>query len=315
MEDKELKVENITFIYPNGVKALDNVSFTISWLESKIVGILGPNGAGKTTLLNILTTTFKNFEGKASINGFDTKRDYYKIREIISVATQQLIVDALLSVEDNLYIYGRLARLKGLGEKIESLLTSFHLDDKKKELVLNLSGGQMRRVQICRALLKEYAEIFFIDEPTIELDPIGKMTVWNEILRLKNNGKLVILATNDMDDVENVCDEVIFINKGKVIFQGKTKELKEKYKENEKVVIKTFSEFPLEKLNDIKDDFQGTQFEKSSNNEVVIYTTKGKEIIPKVVENFLRNGIEVKEVDIILPTLNEIFNIVVRKNE
>lgn len=226
-----------------------------------------------------------------------------------------MIVDALLSVEDNLYIYGRLARLKGLEEKIESLLTSFHLDDKKKELVLNLSGGQMRRVQICRALLKEYAEIFFIDEPTIELDPIGKMTVWNEILRLKNNGKLVILATNDMDDVENVCDEVIFINKGKVIFQGKTKELMEKYKENEKVVIKTFSEFPVEKINNIKDEFKETQIEKSSSNEVVIYTMKGKEIIPKVVENFLKNEIEVKEVDIVLPTLNEIFNIVVRKNE
>ncbi|MCM8808277.1 MAG: ABC transporter ATP-binding protein [Candidatus Omnitrophica bacterium] len=315
MENKKIQIENVTFIYPNGVKALDDISFDIFSNRGKIVGFLGPNGAGKTTLLNILTTTFRFFKGRVLINELDTKKDYYKIREIISVAPQELIVDALLSVEDNLYIYGKLAKVKNLSDKIEKLLNFFDLNDKRKEQVLYLSGGQQRRVQICRALLKEDAEIFFIDEPTIELDPVGKSKVWDKLVELKNDGKLVILATNDMDDVENLCDEVVFINKGKIIFQGETRELKERYKNDEKIIIKTFTEVSFEKLKNIKNDLRDIQIETNSSYEHIIYTRKGKEFIPKVMEIFLRNNIKIKEVDIVLPTLNEIFNIIVKKNE
>lgn len=226
-----IRVSKVSFTYSNGCQALHDVSFSIDSERGKIVGLLGPNGAGKTTLVSILSTVFKKFTGEAYICGLDAKKHYQSIRNLISIAPQELIIDALLTVSDNLFIHGAVdgIPLHLLRERIPPLLKEVNLWDKRHQLAINLSGGQMRRLQIIRALLKREAKVFFIDEPTIGLDPIGKQVIWRQLTELKQESKLVFLASNDMVEVEKLCDEIIFINKGEILFKGTVDEAKRSF--------------------------------------------------------------------------------------
>lgn len=227
-----IRVNNVNFTYPNGTQALYDMYFAIEGGEGgKIVGLLGPNGAGKTTLVHVLTTVLRRFKGEAYIGGLNVKTDYRSIRKIISVAPQELIVDVLLTVSDNLYIHSAINGIPPslLKQKIPPLLKKLDLWEKKDQLALYLSGGQMRRLQIARCILKSEAQVFFIDEPTIGLDPIGKQIIWNELLELKQENKLIFLASNDMIELERLCDEIIFIDKGRILFKGTVDDAKISY--------------------------------------------------------------------------------------
>jgi len=277
-------------VYGGTVQALSNVSFKVP-VDTKIFGVLGPNGAGKTTLMNILTTSIKPTKGEAKICGYNILKQPDKVRPLVSYVTQEIEVDALLSVYDNLYIYGRLRGLKKreAEKRAEELIEKLGLVGLENRLVLTLSGGQMRRVQLARCLVVR-PKILFVDEPTLGLDPVGKKIIWNMLRGLSEEGTLIILSSNDMAEVEKLCEDTIFINHGKIICQGSPDELKEKF--SMEIVIKA-------KLRNNRNDQNGIlEIKVNNKNECTKVLSR---ILPKT------EWITIRE-----PTLEEIFAEIVR---
>ncbi len=237
--EERIRVKGVSYSYGGKYRALENVSFTAKF-ENGVFSILGPNGAGKTTLVNLMTTSMKLQKGSISILGYDVKRDRKIIRSMISLCPQDLELDVMLSIKANLWSYGLIRGLKKdlLKKRIDELLETFALTEKRDKRIIELSGGEMRRVQLMRALLDPTAKMIFIDEPTLGLDPIGKKKTWDLIKEMTKEGYLFLLTTNDMVEVESLSNEILFLNKGKKILQTTVKEFKKLYAGRKKIHIK-----------------------------------------------------------------------------
>ena len=215
-------------IYRNGVEALKGVTFKVKMNE--IIGYIGPNGAGKTTTINILATIIKPTSGNAYVLGFDVVKEADEIRSRIGLLAQETILDYFLTVYENLYVY---AWLQGIEKserikRIKELLKDFDLYDKRNRRWNTLSTGEARRAALARALIHE-PEILFIDEPTLGLDPYGKSITWNYLKELRKKGVTIFLASNQMEEIQALCDRVIFIHKGEILEVGHPEEIIKKY--------------------------------------------------------------------------------------
>lgn len=231
MRNMSIFVNGLTKIYkPYNIKALDNISFSISE-NIMFSGVAGPNGAGKTTLLNIVNTLLDFDSGDVRVLGYDVKTEKHKIRKRLSMVFQEHAIDSLLNVEENIIF---IARLRGynLNESrqiAKEILEFFDLWDFRRKPVMSLSGGMMRRLQLARAFIGN-PEIIILDEPTLGIDPIGKRDIW---IRLKKKvleaGARVFIATNDMEEAEFLLEKIVFLYKGQIIEIGSAKELINKY--------------------------------------------------------------------------------------
>jgi len=210
-----IDVKNLTKIYSNGVKALDNISFSVD--KNIIYGLLGPNGAGKTTTIKILTTLLRPTEGTVKILDFIRPRDDEKIREIIGYVPQDISADQSLTGYENLVISAKLHGLKNYRERIEEILKNMDLYDAKDRLVKTYSGGMIRRLEIAQAMLHE-PKILFLDEPTVGLDPRARNNVWEYINNLKKNSEItIIMTTHYMEEAQKLCNVVSIMNRGRIV--------------------------------------------------------------------------------------------------
>uniref|UniRef100_A0A7C4NZW7 ATP-binding cassette domain-containing protein n=1 Tax=Thermodesulfobacterium geofontis TaxID=1295609 RepID=A0A7C4NZW7_9BACT len=217
-----IKVEGLVKHYGK-IKAVDGISFEIK--QGEIFGLLGPNGAGKTTTVKVLITLTKPDAGKCFINGFDVIKEPYEIRKFIGVVPQENNLDRDLTVYENLFIYGKLHKIKDLKVKIKNLLEMMGLWERKDTLVSKLSGGMQRRLLLARALLSD-PKVLFLDEPSIGLDPQIRRHLWEIIKKAKAEGKTIFLTTHYIEEAEALCDRVGILSKGKLIALGAPSELK-----------------------------------------------------------------------------------------
>ena len=177
-----LKIENVTKIYKNNLKALDNLNLDIH--EGEIFGLLGPNGAGKSTLIHTICGILNFNEGKITVNNHDIIKDYRITRSLIGIVPQELNLEAFETVWDNVnYSRGLYGKSKN-HQYIESLLKELSLWDKKDSKLRELSGGMKRRVLIAKALSHE-PKILFLDEPTASVDVELRKDMWEVVKRLK----------------------------------------------------------------------------------------------------------------------------------
>jgi ABC-2 type transport system ATP-binding protein len=239
-----IDIENLSYVYSNsGVKALSSLSVQ-SDMKSGILAILGPNGAGKTTLVNVMTTSMPLQTGKIKIFGYDIARNRDIIRSLIALCAQGLELDLLLSIKANLWSYGLIRGMKKetLKKRIDYLLELFQMKEKADRRVLQLSGGEMRRVQLMRTFLDETAKLLFIDEPTLGLDPLGRKVTWELIKEWVEKEHYFILTTNDMAEVERLSSEIVFLYKGQKLAETTVEEFKKQYAGRIKINIKTGNE-------------------------------------------------------------------------
>lgn len=204
-------------------KAVDSLTLEIK--KGEIFGLLGPNGAGKTTTVKILTTLTKPDSGSCFIDGIDVIKNPHNIKKIIGVVPQENNLERELTVYENLLIYGMLHKVKNLKEKIEKILHTMELHDKKDSIVTTLSGGLQRRLLLARALLTE-PKVLFLDEPSIGLDPHIRRQLWQIIRKIKVEGRTVLLTTHYIEEAEALCDRVGILSHGKLIALGTPSELK-----------------------------------------------------------------------------------------
>jgi ABC-2 type transport system ATP-binding protein len=191
--------------------AVNGVSFQVE--KGEIFGLLGPNGAGKTTTIEMLVGLRKPDTGTASLAGHDVRKQVNKVKEVIGVQLQSTSLFELLKVEEILHLY---ASFYPSHVDIGQLIGDMLLTEKRNDRIKGLSGGQKQRLAIALALIHD-PEIVFLDEPTTGLDPQARRTLWDIVLRLKEQGKTVILSTHYMDEAHVLCDRIGIMDQGELI--------------------------------------------------------------------------------------------------
>jgi|SRR5579859_2662493 len=208
--------------------AVDNISFEVP--HGEIFAFLGPNGAGKTTTIKILTTLLQRTSGEVMINGFDPVKNQSEVRKSFGIVFQDPSLDEELTAFENLEFHGILYSVpKQLRKKrINELLEIVELGDRRNDLVKTFSGGMRRRLEIARGLL-HHPKIFFLDEPTVGLDPQTRNQIWQYIQNLNQSEKITIFfTTHYMEEADRYAQQIAIIDHGKIIEQGTTESLKKK---------------------------------------------------------------------------------------
>jgi len=209
------------------VTALDHVSFEIK--KGRIFGLLGPNGAGKTTALRILSTLIKPSEGNVDVMGLDTVRDSQKIRQNLGFLSSDMNLSGNLSARDFLFFFGKLNHIDEgkLAQRVNELSQYLEMDKFMNRRVSTYSTGMKQKTLIAIALIHE-PDIVIFDEPTNGLDIMTSRVVLNYLKDLKARGKTIILSTHIMTVAQKMCDDMVIINKGKIIAEGTVNDILEK---------------------------------------------------------------------------------------
>ncbi len=211
---------------PKEVRAVDGVSLRVEWGE--IFGILGPNGAGKTTLIKIITTVLRQTSGIAKVAGFDTIEQSLEVRKRIGVLPEDSERGFYwrLSVWDNLYFYTIVYEVGNPAERVEQLIKMFELEEHADKGFQKLSRGEKQRVGVARALISD-APILILDEPTLGLDVKTSKTMRTWLKeRFDSKDRTIFLSSHDMRLVDEVCERVAIIHKGKILSIGSPSEVK-----------------------------------------------------------------------------------------
>lgn len=212
MRDKKviIRVENLLKNYGD-FKAVQGLSFEV--FENEIFGLLGPNGAGKTTTLEIIETLREKTSGSVTVDGFNIETDANAIKQLIGVQLQAAGYYPNLNLSELLELFAGLYNVK---IKPMDMLAKVNLQDKAKAKFKELSGGQKQRFSIATTLINS-PKIIFLDEPTTGLDPQARRNLWDLITEIRNNGTTIVITTHYMDEAEQLCDRVAFVEAGKII--------------------------------------------------------------------------------------------------
>jgi lipooligosaccharide transport system ATP-binding protein len=189
-------------------------------------GFLGPNGAGKTTILRMILGQSPVTSGSLTVFGLPVERGIREIRARTGVVPQSDNADPDFTVAENLRMYARYFGLRAaeVAPRIRELLEFMELADRADDRIKALSGGMKRRLTIARALIND-PELIILDEPTTGLDPQVRRMIWNRLRALRNSGKTLLLTTHYMDEAERLCDDLVVIDKGRIVARGAPREL------------------------------------------------------------------------------------------
>jgi len=223
-----LQIENLVKRYPTGTEALKGVDLSIS--PGQFFGLLGPNGAGKSTLIHCTTGLAAPTSGAIRIFGNDAVSHYEQARLAVGLAPQDLNLDWFLTVEETLDYHGGYF---GMGrrdrrERSRELLEAFSLTEKKDDRTRTLSGGMKRRLILARALMHR-PPLLILDEPTAGVDVELRLELWQYVQRINAEGTTILLTTHYLEEAEQLCDHIAFINGGEIVATGTSDELAERY--------------------------------------------------------------------------------------
>jgi ABC-2 type transport system ATP-binding protein len=277
-------------------KAVDKISFTIA--PGSIFGLLGPNGAGKTTLIRMITGIFHPDQGQIIFDGqpFVAKD---AIQKMGYMPEERGLYKKMKVGEHAIY----LAQLRGLStsqakEKVLHWFNKFEMNSWWNKKVQDLSKGMGQKLQFVSTILHE-PKLIILDEPFSGLDPVNSNLIKDEIFNLAKNGSTIIFSTHRMEQVEEICDKIILVNKGQKILDGSVDEIKEQFKENifqltTNNVLNEQQHAPFNILNQKENNYTIQLKPQATNNDVLKYVLQ-------------QNDITIKAFNEILPSLNEIF--------
>ncbi|KRE62502.1 ABC transporter [Nostocoides sp. Soil756] len=221
--------------------AVDGIDVEVR--RGEAFGFLGPNGAGKSSTMKMVGCVSPVSGGELSILGLDPATDGAAIRARLGVCPQQDMLDEDLSVEENLWVYGRFFGLskREVRARAEELLEFAQLTERRHDRVEPLSGGMKRRLTIARALVNN-PEVLLLDEPTTGLDPQARHVLWDRLYRLKRDGVTLIITTHYMDEAEQLCDRLVVMDHGRIVAEGSPRELIDRHSTREVVELR----FPVD---------------------------------------------------------------------
>jgi ABC-2 type transport system ATP-binding protein len=224
-----LHIEDLVKRYPTGVEALRGVSLDIR--PGELFGLLGPNGAGKSTLIHCTTGLAQTTSGTIEVFGHDAVgKGYGEARQAVGLAPQEVNLDWFLTVEETLdYHAGYFGMPKReRRERTKELLETFSLTEKRDERTRTLSGGMKRRVVLARAMMHR-PRMLILDEPTAGVDVELRLELWHYVQRINEEGTSILLTTHYIEEAEQLCDRIAFINEGRIVGEGTSSQLADRF--------------------------------------------------------------------------------------
>jgi len=296
-----IQIADLVKQYKGGFEALKGVSLDIA--DGEILALLGPNGAGKTTLISIVCGIVNATSGSVRVAGHDIVRDYRAAREMIGLVPQEMHVDGFESVWTSVSFSRGLFGKKRDDAKVEEVLRSLSLLDKKNEKIITLSGGMKRRVMIAKALVHE-PRILFLDEPTAGVDVELRKDMWELIRRLNRSGVTIILTTHYIEEAEEIADRVGVINRGELLLVEPKVELMRKL--GEKRLTIELAE-PLDAIPGQLGSYGLTMGDDRQSLHYTYDTNADRTGIPTLLSELSRGGIRIRDISTHQSSLEEIF--------
>ena len=308
MAEKQIEINNLSKVYDNGFKALNNINLQIN--KGEIFAMLGPNGAGKTSLISIICGIVKPTSGKITVENFDIIKDYRETRSRIGLVPQELTLEQFETVFNNVSYSRGLYGKKPDPKHIEKVLRQLSLWDKKDLILRQLSGGMKRRVLIAKALSHE-PQILFLDEPTAGVDVELRQEMWKVVESLRETGVTIILTTHYIEEAEAIADRVGVINQGEIIIVEKKEELLKRMGQK-KLIVELQQE-----INEIPTSLKKHNLEIGNNKMSLDYKYNLKEKqtgITNLLQDIKDSGLKLRDLKTEQSNLEKIFVTLVREN-
>jgi ABC-2 type transport system ATP-binding protein len=286
------------------VVALDDLDLAVT--EGTVLGLLGPNGAGKTTAVSILTTLLTPDAGTAMVAGADVVASPSEVRRRIGLSGQYVAVDENLTGYENLDMIGRLYHLgrKRSRERAHELLDQFSLADAGDRPAGTYSGGMRRRLDLAGALIAE-PSVLFLDEATTGLDPRSRTELWSVIRDLVNRGSTVVLTTQYMEEAEQLANDIVVIDHGREIAHGTADELKAMVG-GDRIEVALQSDVNVEEAQLVLARFAVGDLSVNGRS-LAAPVSGGAQTLTEALRSFDSAGIELRDVGLRRPTLDDVF--------
>lgn len=313
MLDDIVVVDNLRKTYGKDILAVDDISFRVH--KGEIFGFLGPNGAGKSTTIKILTTLLEKSSGKATIDGLDIDADQAKVRRIIGYCSQDVGVDDDLTARENLLLQCSFHHIpKDKAKiKVEELLQKVRLNEAADRRLKTFSGGMRKRLDLASSLVSD-PKVLFLDEPTTGLDPQSRQDVWEYVKQLNKQGVTIFLTTQYMEEADHLADRLCIVDQGKIVAEGKPNELKANVGADKITLwFKTDDLEACEKAVKALSNLQGIEevgkcvVGLTTTEGLTIMTKNGSTVVTQVVRALDSAGIELEQLKLTVPTLDEVF--------
>ena len=301
-----IEVKNIKKHFKD-TKALDGVSLSVK--EGQILGLLGPNGAGKTTLVNVLTTLAKPTSGTAKVAGFDVTENPEKVREVIGLAGQFAAIDENLTGRENLVMVGRLyhfskAEARRRANEVLERISLTHSADKVSK---TYSGGMRRRLDLGASLLFR-PKVLFLDEPTTGLDPKTRIDLWALIREMVADGTTLLLTTQYLEEADELADNIVVIDHGKVVAEGTSSQLKRKLG-SDRLDLELANRSKTKQAEEVllSAKIAGKDIQSDQTGTVSFSVKKGVRDLQAAIEVLHAAKIEIAHVNLAQPSLDDVF--------
>jgi oleandomycin transport system ATP-binding protein len=283
--------------------ALDGVDLGVR--TGTVLGLLGPNGAGKTTAVRVLSTLLIPDAGHARVGGYDVVRDGHQVRQLIGLTGQYAAVDEMLTGAENLLLIGRLLGhpKRQAKARARELLDDFGLTDAADRAAKTYSGGMRRRLDLAASLVGR-PPMLYLDEPTTGLDPRARAELWNLIRSLVAGGVTVLLTTQYLDEADQLCDEIVVVDHGKVIASGTPGELKAKTGA-QTLAVRPEDERHLPVVTSVVGEL--AKVTPEVEGQLVTAAVTDPAVLPAVVRRLDDAGVVVTELALRSSSLNEVF--------
>lgn len=303
MSTSVIKIENLVKRYKELI-ALDHFNLDIK--EGEIFGLLGPNGSGKTTTISCILSLLEYDKGTIKVFGKEMKPDSYDIKKDIGVVLQDVAVFNELTVYDNIdYFCGLYIKDKKLRKQyVEEAIEFVDLDKFRKFYPKKLSGGLLRRLNIACGIAHK-PKLIFLDEPTVAVDPQSRNNILEGIVKLNQMGATIVYTSHYMEEVEQICNRIAIMDKGKNITIGTADELKKLVQNSETINIDVMNlpDDVIDKIKELSHVYK-VEYDKKV---LKVYYNGGKHNLIKVLDLLKDKEIPFGQVYSKLPTLNDVF--------
>jgi len=276
--------------------------------EGEILGLLGPNGAGKTTTILMLATVIRPTEGTAFVGDYDIRKQPEQVRGMLGIAFQE---PKMLWVSTPWDVVNWHAKVCGLSteerkRRVKDVLNAVEMWDARRKNVNELSGGMRKRVEMAKVLVQR-PKIAIVDEPTAQIDIVGKHRIWNMLLELRDEGTTIILATNELYEADQLSDRVGILHKGKLLVCDTPKELKDSIVGGDLMDLQFEKDVPpgiVDELKKLREVADVTQVKPTTMR---IYLNKVEEIVPRIMNLFAQKKVQITSVRMSEPSLDDVF--------
>ena len=298
-----IEVEGLTKNYQQ-LRALNKLTFQVR--QGEILGLLGPNGSGKTTAINCILSLLRFTSGSVKIFGQEMRPDAFDIKRRLGVVFQDVAVFDELTVAQNLeyftglYVSDKRERAQMIGAAVKLVGLQDYLKFRPKQL----SGGLLRRLNLACGIAHQ-PELIFLDEPTVAVDPQSRNNILDGIVTLRDRGATVVYTTHYMEEVEQICDRIIILDKGEIIAQGTIDELKQLSNIEEKVTLQGVELSP--ELKEKLDSDPQIESVTSRNRMVQLVYRHGQNHVSALIDQLRQAGVSYESIYSERPTLNDVF--------